>query len=425
MPEYLAPGVYVEEIPSGNKPIAAASTSTAAVVGLTERGPINTPTLCTSLGSYNRQFGGNLNPLVFMNHRDALPYAAEGFFNNGGSRLYVTRIIGDDASESELQMVARDTSRDQAPVIVAQAMTGDESLLLSSAADLGDGDTLSIADGATSEMVAIDTDTPPAPRVAVDAGLSQTYIAAASSIAAQTLGTQTTLAAVAGSGTVELSVVDVCGIAVDDILALADPAVDGAIPELVTVTAVDATANTLTLAGTLQSDYPLGAELSALSDGAVTPSLAADAAASGARVVLELASTTGLVVGTVLRLNNGSDDEFVVITGLPAVVTLEAAITANHAPGVALLPALGVVTVHARYPGAWGDALRATAYPAAQVETTTVGVTAADSNQVRVTSAFGLFAGSVLVFAAGAVTAEVEAVDTATGLVTLTDRLIA
>ena len=144
MPEYLAPGVYVEEIPSSNKPIAAASTSTAAVVGLTERGPINTPTLCTSLGSYNRQFGGNLNPLVLMNNQDVLPYAAQGFFNNGGSRLYVTRIIGANASESTLQMVALDASSTARPTIFAQAMATDPTLMLSSAAGLNTGDELLI-----------------------------------------------------------------------------------------------------------------------------------------------------------------------------------------------------------------------------------------------------------------------------------------
>ena len=87
MPEYLAPGVYVEEIPSGSKPIEGASTSTAAVVGMTQRGPVNRPTLVTSAGSYARQFGGLLHPAVFTDGHDALPYAAEGFFGNGGSRL--------------------------------------------------------------------------------------------------------------------------------------------------------------------------------------------------------------------------------------------------------------------------------------------------------------------------------------------------
>ena len=45
MPTYLTPGVYVEEVPSANKPIEGVSTSIAAFVGLAPGGPINTPML--------------------------------------------------------------------------------------------------------------------------------------------------------------------------------------------------------------------------------------------------------------------------------------------------------------------------------------------------------------------------------------------
>ena len=58
MPEYLAPGVYIEERPSGSKPIQGASTSTAGMVGVTARGPVNTPTLVATLGNYASVFGG-------------------------------------------------------------------------------------------------------------------------------------------------------------------------------------------------------------------------------------------------------------------------------------------------------------------------------------------------------------------------------
>ncbi len=42
MPEYLSPGVYVEEVPSAIKPIAGVSTSTAAFVGII-KGPVQIP----------------------------------------------------------------------------------------------------------------------------------------------------------------------------------------------------------------------------------------------------------------------------------------------------------------------------------------------------------------------------------------------
>ena len=60
MPEYLAPGVYVEEIDTGSKPIEGVSTSTCGVVGVAERGPVDVPVLVTSVGEYVRWYGGLL-----------------------------------------------------------------------------------------------------------------------------------------------------------------------------------------------------------------------------------------------------------------------------------------------------------------------------------------------------------------------------
>jgi phage tail sheath protein FI len=91
MPEYLAPGVYVEEIERGPRPIEGVPTSTAAILGETERGPLR-PRLVTSFGEYSRWFGS-----VFLSDR-FLPHAASGFFDNGGKRLYVTRIAGAGAT---------------------------------------------------------------------------------------------------------------------------------------------------------------------------------------------------------------------------------------------------------------------------------------------------------------------------------------
>src|ERR1035438_8249362 len=96
MPQYATPGVYVEEIDTGNKPIEGVSTSTAGFLGVTERGPVNVPILVTSYGEYTRMFGENLDPDVFVNSNGphwALPYAAEGFFTNGGKEMYVTRVL--------------------------------------------------------------------------------------------------------------------------------------------------------------------------------------------------------------------------------------------------------------------------------------------------------------------------------------------
>jgi uncharacterized protein len=96
MPEYLSPGVYIEEIERGPRPIEGVPTSTAAFLGETERGPIK-PRLVTSYNDYKRWFGE-----VFGSRDRYLPYAANGFFENGGKRLYVCRIVGENAALATL-----------------------------------------------------------------------------------------------------------------------------------------------------------------------------------------------------------------------------------------------------------------------------------------------------------------------------------
>ena len=102
MPEYLAPGVYVEDISMGSKPIEGVSTSTAGLVGVAERGPVNVPQLVTSYGEYQRLFGGRLPIDEFSDSGRAhcyLPLAVEGFFLNGGKRAWITRVLPIDIAE--------------------------------------------------------------------------------------------------------------------------------------------------------------------------------------------------------------------------------------------------------------------------------------------------------------------------------------
>ena len=59
MADYLYPGVYIEEIDTGNKPIEGVSTSIVGFLGIAERGP-QQPTLITSFPDFVRTFGGNV-----------------------------------------------------------------------------------------------------------------------------------------------------------------------------------------------------------------------------------------------------------------------------------------------------------------------------------------------------------------------------
>ncbi|PSQ19197.1 phage tail protein [Halobacteriales archaeon QS_8_69_26] len=90
MPEYLSPGVYVEEVDAGAKAVEGVSTSTAAFLGPTERGPVE-PRLVTSWGQFTRIYGKSPG--------SNLDVAVDGFFKNGGARAYITRVTPDDPDD--------------------------------------------------------------------------------------------------------------------------------------------------------------------------------------------------------------------------------------------------------------------------------------------------------------------------------------
>jgi phage tail sheath protein FI len=93
MPQYLAPGVYIEEVQTGPPPIAGVGTSTPGFVGVTRRGPIEGPaTLVTSYADFVRTFGGAFDfGATFAGLQD-LPPAIRGFFDNGGQTAFVARV---------------------------------------------------------------------------------------------------------------------------------------------------------------------------------------------------------------------------------------------------------------------------------------------------------------------------------------------
>jgi uncharacterized protein len=96
MPEYLSPGVYVEEVPS-TKTIEGVSTTVTGFIGATRFGPtVGDPELLTSYLDFSRIYGG----VDQINFADAdaqdnyMAHAVRSFFDNGGTKLYVTRVYG-------------------------------------------------------------------------------------------------------------------------------------------------------------------------------------------------------------------------------------------------------------------------------------------------------------------------------------------
>jgi phage tail sheath protein FI len=99
MPTLTYPGVYVQEISSGVRPITIASTSTAAFVGLAQMGP-SQPTLVTSWTQFQLYYG------TFISD-GFLAHSVLQFFNNGGQKCYIVRVTRSDAATASVTVQNR------------------------------------------------------------------------------------------------------------------------------------------------------------------------------------------------------------------------------------------------------------------------------------------------------------------------------
>ena len=152
MPEYLAPAVYVEEVDTGSKPIEGVSTSTSGMVGVTERGPVDVPILVTSTGEYRRVFGELLNPALYAEHR-FLPHAVEGFFTNGGKRVYVTRVLRrQTATAAARALVAEPAAGAAETLLLLGAAPGATRVIIPDATGFAVGNDVQVGEAANAEL---------------------------------------------------------------------------------------------------------------------------------------------------------------------------------------------------------------------------------------------------------------------------------
>jgi len=123
MPTYLHPGVYIEEIPSGVKPIEGVSTSVTAFVGSANRGPAGEATLIGKLDDYVSKFGN------IAGEDDYMGLAVQAFYQNGGCGAYICRLVGARSSSASADL------KGQGP---AEGAPTDEPILTIEATSVGD-----------------------------------------------------------------------------------------------------------------------------------------------------------------------------------------------------------------------------------------------------------------------------------------------
>lgn len=102
MPEYLAPGVYVEEVAITRGAIQAVPTDVVGMVGVTARGPV-APTAVRSVSEFERLFGA-------VPGESWLGAAVDGFFQNGGRHCMIARVAADSRPPSLADYLGTSTS---------------------------------------------------------------------------------------------------------------------------------------------------------------------------------------------------------------------------------------------------------------------------------------------------------------------------
>lgn len=117
------------------------STSTIGIVGVTEPGPVNCPTLVTNAGDFAHVFGGFLDHRVYTGNRSVLPYAVQGAFDNGAGRIHVDRILGTNAAFAVADLFGSAVEGAAATALAERAAAGATLLRIDDGAGLAAGAT--------------------------------------------------------------------------------------------------------------------------------------------------------------------------------------------------------------------------------------------------------------------------------------------
>ena len=164
---YLSPGVYVEEVDRGTKPIEAVGTSMAAFIGITAEASVkafdaatnervvvesrlNKPTLVTSWTQFTDMYGDFTSGAY-------LPDAVYGYFANGGGACYVTSlralseggdlktadvVIPGKAKANSFKVVAKNAGPVGNDLVVSIKVTGDDTFAMNVGSDIKSGLTI-------------------------------------------------------------------------------------------------------------------------------------------------------------------------------------------------------------------------------------------------------------------------------------------
>jgi uncharacterized protein len=286
-----APGVYIEEITLPG-PLPAVSTSIAAFVGPAQMGPLNQPTLLTSVTQFNAIFGSYIE----TPYRCYAAHAINGFFNEGGQQCYFVRVGNGKQAWLNLSDSGNLISAVTQTTLTAAAAGAATTISVTSATGFANGDTITLTQGATTETATIAGIA--GTTITLSAGLTNAYPIGATvskstpnpqrttlvvtaleegspatattvQVDPRSLASTTTLTATltAASGTASVTVNSAAGFLAGDVVTI----LDGATHENATVASISG--NTITFTANLANSYPVGASVNYASLSAGTTSI--------------------------------------------------------------------------------------------------------------------------------------------------------
>src|SRR6187402_274255 len=121
---YLSPGVYVEEVDRGSKPIEAVGTNTVGFLGESAKGPLNEAVLITNWSQFVKTFGD------FKDCSEHLAHSVYGFFNNGGSRCFIVNVGAPEAAAPVKTVAAAGEKKDEKAPVATGAGGGRDGLYI-------------------------------------------------------------------------------------------------------------------------------------------------------------------------------------------------------------------------------------------------------------------------------------------------------
>lgn len=423
MPEYLSPGVYVEEIPSGNRPIEGVSTSVAGMVGMTQRGPVGAPVLVTSFGAFTRQFGAYLDHRVYTLSRDALPYAVEGFFANGGTKTYIVRVVGPAARFAEATLFGITRTDPATTALAANVAAGLTEITVDNPDNIAAEDVLMLIDDTRTERVTVAETSAPNPvgirlnrelEAAHSAGDPVTVITITEDAARNVVSSM-------NAGATVVALANPNGLSANTWLRIRDTG-NPTRTEFVQIT----TANAADIIPPLRYDHPFHTtevHVVSFADGAAT--LLTNAQTAGDTLLaLDDPTVAALQADALVRIGT-APGELHVVAAVYATVTVSA-LAETHLAGTPVVKVVEVMTVYARHQGRWANTLRVRTRRAIPLETTTVSAAAAGSDLLQLETTVGMAAGSVfdVTTTAGTDRYIAATVNTTTNEVTLTQELV-